>query len=153
MHTGSIEIFRILLRLIYLALKNPPFVCFCSHLCVFFRWIILDSQFGEWKKHLTKKTSHKLFLLCMDWWKPHSIFGRCNVFLEINSRFGYSCVFIVVLIILDIKCSWRGSQVGCEKISFFLDRGRYQLYYKKNTEMICVSELHKRVKYFIFEKK
>ena len=43
------------------ARKSTIRCVFCSHLGMFFRWIILDSQFGEWKKHFGKNETRDLF--------------------------------------------------------------------------------------------
>ena len=96
--------------------RKYTIVCVFAHICVlFFAELFLTANLGSERSTCRKKTHTNLFLLCMNWWKPHSIFGGCNDFLENNSRFGYSWFFFDVLIILDIKYSWRGSQVGCEE--------------------------------------
>ena len=96
--------------------RKSTIVCVFAHICVlFFAELFLTANLGSERSTCRKKTHTNLFLLCMNWWKPYSIFGGCNDFLENNSRFGYSWFFFDVLIILDIKYSWRGSQVGCEE--------------------------------------
>ena len=116
-----------------LALENPPIGVFFAHIwACFFDELFLTANLGSERSILEKNRNQRSFLLCMRWRKPHSMFGRRNVFLENNSRFGYSWFFIVLLIILDIKCSWRGLRWGVSENYNFSWWGRLQLYYKKN---------------------
>ena len=113
MHTESIDFSGFCCGSSILRQKIHHLCVFAPHLCVFFDELFLTANLWSersiwWKKH------HTFFVgLCMECWKIHSIFGRDNVFLENNSRFAYSCFLAGWIIILDIKCSWRRSKMGC----------------------------------------
>ena len=103
----------------HLALEYTSFVCFCPTFACFFAELFLTANLGSERSIWWKIPLNNFFLLCIEWWKPHSTYGWGNAFLEIIPRFGHSCFCITFLIILDIKCSWRWSEVGCDKIVNF----------------------------------